>query len=311
MISKHVISLFAACATLTVSAYAQAKAQPEEGNSSSTIVVTGRVPMTEEKAREVVRRMAKPVDGQLARFKDPVCPLVIGFQPQYEALVAERIKAVAEAAGVGAAKAGCATNLFVVIVDDGRGLVAELHRLHPEVFAGVSKREFDALANDEGAARSWMHTAQTNSLGATVGVAAPKAGSTAVKYGFQGSSITFSNVNVMRVYESSNINPAVQQSIGSAWVVLETRATVGKTLAQLADYAAVRGLAMVRPGEIDGSVDTILALFEPGSDAAPAKLTEFDQAYLKSLYHVQGQAWARQQTRQMADSIAREGGKAP
>ena len=309
MTRKHVISLFAACATLAASPYAQAKAQAEETSSSPTIVVTGRLPLTEEKALEVVRRMARPIDGQLARFKDPVCPLVIGFQPQYEALVAERISAIAEAAGVGAGEEGCVNNLYVVVVDDGRGFVAELHRLHPEVFAGLSKREFAALANDEGAARSWTKTALTNSLGATASRPSPSAGGgPVVKY--DGASIHFADADVMRVYESSNINPSVQQSIGSAWVVLETRATFGKSLAQLADYAAVRGLAMVRSADLDSSVDTILALFEPGSDAAPAKLTEFDRAYLKSLYHVQGRGWARQQVRQMADSIARESGQA-
>ena len=164
----------------------------------------------------------------------------------------------------------------------------------------------DALTHDEGAARSWTATALINSLGATVGRPPPTAGGGAVKY--DGSSMHFGDVNVMRIYESSNIEPSVQQAIVSAWVVLETRATFGKSLAQLADYAALRGLAMVRPAELDGSEDTILALFEPGSDAAPAGLTEFDRAYLKSLYRVQGRGWAGQQVRQMADSIARENG---
>jgi hypothetical protein len=296
-----VISLLAACATQVAYAYAPA----EETNSTPTIVVTGRLPLTEEKALEAVRQMARPVDGQLARFKEPVCPLVIGFQPQYEARIAERIREVAEVVGAGAAEEGCVTNLYVVVVDDGRGFVAEMHRLHPEVFAGLSKSEIAALANDEGAARSWSHTAQTNSLGATVGRPSSSLGHGPVRYG-AGATIRFGDVDVMRVYESSNHFPSVQQNIASAWVVLETGATFGKKLSQLADYAAVRGLAMVQPGELDGNVDTILALFEPGSDAAPAGLTSFDRVYLKSLYHVQARAPARQQVRQMADSIARE-----
>jgi len=305
MTSKHVISLLAACATLVASPYAQA----EESNSGPTIVVTGRVPLTEEKTLEVVRRVAQPVDGQLARFKEPLCPRVTGFQPPYEARVAERIRAVAEAVGAGAGEEGCVTNLNVVVVDDGREFVAELHRLHPEALAGLSKLEFAALANGEGAARSWTKTALTNSVGATVGLPSSTAGGGAVKYDV-GGSMHFGDVNVMRVYESSNIEPSVQQAIVSAWVVLETRATFGKSLTQLAEYAALRGLAMVRPAELDGSEDTILALFEPGSDAVPAGLTEFDQAYLKSLYRVEGRGWARQQVRQMADSIARENGQA-
>jgi hypothetical protein len=303
---KHVISLLAACATLVASPYAQA----EEGNSDPTIVVTGKLPLTEAKTLEVVRRVARPVGGQLARFKEPVCPRVTGFQSQYEALVAKRIRTVAEAAGAGAGEEGCVTNLYVVVVDDGRGFVAELRRRRPDVFAGLSKREFAALANDEGAARSWTATALTNSVGATVARPSPTAGGGAVRYEY-GGSMHFGDVNVLRIYESSNIDPSVEQAIVSAWVVLETGATFGKSLAQLADYAALCGLAMVRPGELDGSEDTILALFEPGSDSAPAELTDFDRAYLKSLYRVQGRGWARQQVQQMADSIARENGQAP
>jgi hypothetical protein len=302
MTRKHVISLLAACVALVVSAHAQA----EDSNADPTVVVTGKVPPAEEKTLEVVRRVAQPVDGQLARFKKPVCPRVTGFQSEYEELVAERIRTVADAVGAGSAEEGCVTNLEVVVVDDAREFVAELNRQHPEVLEGLSKNEFAALLNDEGVVRSWTKTALINSVGATVGRPSPTAGSGAVRWGYQGSSVHFGDVNVMRVYESSNIDPSVQQAIVSAWVVLETRATLGKSLTQVADYAALRGLAMVRPAELDGSEQSILELFEPESDATPSKLTEFDRAYLKSLYRVHGRSWARKQVQQMAESIARE-----
>ena len=67
MSTKHVISLLATCATLVASPYAQA-AEPD---SDSETVVTGR--LTEAETLELVRRVAQPVDGQLARFQKPVC----------------------------------------------------------------------------------------------------------------------------------------------------------------------------------------------------------------------------------------------
>ena len=271
-----------------------------------TIVVTGKSLRTEEQTRETIRRATRTVDGQLARFIEPVCPRVTGFETQYERTVAERIKQVAEAIGARAGGEGCVANFYVVIVDDGREFVAELERQHPEALEGLSRREWDRLSGDEGIARSWNATAMTNSAGAVAGRPSPSAGGGSVKTGFAGSSVSFGDVNVMRAYESSNINPSVQQAIMSAWVVIETGATFGKSLTQIADYAAMRGLAMVRPAELASSEDTILALFEPGSPAEPARLTEFDQAYLKSLYRVQGRRWARQQVRQMADAITRE-----
>ena len=271
-----------------------------------TIVVTGKSLRTEEQTRETIRRATRTVDGQLARFIEPVCPRVTGFETQYERTVAERIKQVAEAIGARAGGEGCVANFYVVIVDDGREFVAELERQHPEALEGLSRREWDRLSGDEGIARSWNATAMTNSAGAVAGRPSPSAGGGSVKTGFAGSSVICGDVNVMRAYESSNINPSVQQAIMSAWVVIETGATFGKSLTQIADYAAMRGLAMVRPAELASSEDTILALFEPGSPAEPARLTEFDQAYLKSLYRVQGRRWARQQVRQMADAITRE-----
>ena len=126
--------------------------------------------------------------------------------------------------------------------------------------------------------------------------------------GFAGSSVSFGDVPVMRVYDSSNANPSTKQTINSAWVVLETEATLGKSLRQIADYAAMRGLAMVRPGMLDGSADTILDLFEPGAHASPPALTEFDLAYLTSLYRVPALRWSRSQVRYMAGAIAREAG---
>lgn len=89
----------------------------------------------------------------------------------------------------------------------------------------MSKSEFAALANDAGAARSWTKTALTNSLGATVGRPAPTAGGGVVKYGVQ--SMSFGDVNVMRIYESSNIDPSVQQASSSGRWPITSRARAG------------------------------------------------------------------------------------
>ena len=291
---------------LALAVTSTAHAQSDEAPRDPTIVVTGKPLLTEDQAREVIQRAARTVDGQLARFHQPVCPRVTGFDTPYERIVAERIKQTAASIGARAGGEGCVANFQVVIVDDGREFVELLSREHPEAFAGLSRRELGRLASEEGAARSWNATAMINSAGATAGRPSPTAGTGSVKSGFGGSSISFGDVNVMRAYESSNINPSVQQAITSAWVVIETGATFGKSLTQIADYAAMRGLAMVRPAELAESQDTILALFELGSEAAPAELTDFDQAYLNSLYRVQGRRWARQQVRQMADALARE-----
>ena len=293
-------------ALFLLDAAAPALAQSEEPEADTTIVVTGRQPVGEDETLEVVRRVARPVDGQLARFQQPVCPKVIGFEERYESIVAARIRQAAEQAGARAGGEGCVANLFVVIVDDGSEFVDELQRAEPGAFAGLSRREFSALADADAAARAWNSTVMTNSAGAVAGTPSPTSGTGTVKWGYQGSSVSIGNANVMRVYEGSNINPSTQQAIASAWVVIETGATFGKSLTQIADYAAMRGLAMVRPSEFADSADTILTLFEPDAAAPVPELTPFDMAYLKGLYSIQGRRWARQQVRQLADAIAGE-----
>ena len=282
-------------------------AQSETDEAAPAIVVTGQRALTESEALDVVRRVARPVDGQLARFHEPICPRVTGFQTQYERMVAERIKDVAERAGADAGADGCVANFYVVIVDDGPGFVREMARKHPGVFSGVSKQEFDRLASEPGAARAWSNTVLTNSNGTPVGAPPSSAGGGVVKRGYQGSSVTIDgSVNVVRVQETSNVNPSVQQAMQSSWVVLETGATFGKTLTQLGDYAAMRGLAMVQPSELDGSEDTILGLFEPDAAVSAPELTEFDLAYLTSLYRAHPRRWARTQVRNIAEGISRQ-----
>lgn len=290
---------------------APALAQPEALPADPDIVVTGQVALDKDRALATVRRVAQPVDGQLARFHERVCPTVLGFEPRYEALMAEWIRATAEKVGADVGGEGCTANLFVVIVDDGPGFVRALAERNVAALAGLSRDDLDELSNAEGAARSWSTTQLTNSMGTAAGRPSPSQGGGAVKTGFAGSSVSFGDVDVMRVYESSNANPSVQQTVDSAWVVLETEATLGKSLRQIADYAAMRGLAMVRPAMLDGSEDTILDLFEPEAHGSPPALTGFDLAYLTSLYRVPPRRWARSQARYMAEAIARDSPEPP
>jgi len=55
-------------------------------------------------------------------------------------------------------------------------------------------------------------------------------------------------------------------------------------LGQLADYVAMVGLAKLKPGANLGDAPTILKLFDGAPGAAPTGLTDWDHAFLKSLY---------------------------
>ncbi len=70
-------------------------------------MVTARKPLNAEEARHLVHRISAATQGQIARFYAEVCPLVIGFTPEFEKLITARIRRVAKAVGADVAKPDC------------------------------------------------------------------------------------------------------------------------------------------------------------------------------------------------------------
>ncbi len=71
-------------------------------------------------------------------------------------------------------------------------------------------------------------------------------------------------------------------NVTSALVVIDLRRTKNVTSRQLADYAALAGLAGVRSDADPGPVPSILQLF--GQGTPPQGMTAWDRALLHALY---------------------------
>jgi hypothetical protein len=87
-------------------------------------------------------------------------------------------------------------------------------------------------------------------------------------------------------------------------VVVDARQAKGVSIGQLADYTALVGLADIKPGGTLGDAPTILKLFDESPDAAPDGMSEWDQAYLKSLYSTS--QTSKGQREQIARTLIRE-----
>jgi hypothetical protein len=90
----------------------------------------------------------------------------------------------------------------------------------------------------------------------------------------------------MRVMSASFLRLQTRQQIDGSVIVIDLDAANGRTLTELADYAAMRGLSITRPPN-QTSADTILHLFS-GDASSPRQLTSFDVGYLKALYESDG-----------------------
>jgi len=90
------------------------------------------------------------------------------------------------------------------------------------------------------------------------------------------------------------------------FVIVDASQVRGVTLGQFADYVALIGLAQLEPADSLADAPTILKLFNGAPQAAPAGMTDWDRAFLKSLYgteqysHGQRQHIVRAMVRQMA-----------
>lgn len=234
------------------------------------IVVTGR---KEAPSRGAVAEQAEDVsrvgryqlyEEALPRFEQPLCPGVFGLKRQFAAMVVDRIRANAARLDVELAGEKCSPNLLVAFVDDGQSFLARLQRTQPEMFRLTSASERRELLAGDGPVHVWSNIETRRSDGSPLPRWRGKEQLPSVKG------------RVDRLFLPT------RRDINSALIVFDRKDVREMPLAQIADYATMRGLAHTRPPSRAGSMETILALFE--EEDAPPELTSFDVGYLRSLY---------------------------
>ena len=231
-----------------------------------------------------------PPASQISRFDWAVCPAAVGLSKRQNAEVADRMRAVASAAGMRVSKPGCKANALVVVSDDAQKFVDWLKNHEPEYFVGVSPKEKELLKH-AGHAAAWHIEGRTDQDGVAV-----------TRDSDSGMFISSRTDVPSRI--STNDHPSFEAAI----VVLDGRALAGLTVVQLADYAAMRAFAKTDPSRLGKpAAPTILTLLDtPIGGAVPITLTEWDLAYLKALYGSTANRLAGQQSGEMAQKMAKD-----
>jgi hypothetical protein len=104
--------------------------------------------------------------------------------------------------------------------------------------------------------------------------------------------------------EASRIVNNVVYAFSTVVLIADGKRLAGVTLKQFADYVAMVGLAQIRPDARLGDVPTILKLFNGTPETAPSSMTDWDGAFLKSLYGTE-QRYTQQRT-QVAKTMKRQ-----
>ena len=289
MTRTALFSLAFALAASAGAAHAQTAppAQDEQG-----IVVTGQKEVPPAVARRYVSGISSAIDGQLARFVDPVCPMVIGLPDEYADVVARRVRDAAVEAGADVPKnPKCAPNIIVIVANDADALVKQMRKEFPGMFAGLGDAQLRRALRD-GPVHVWNTAVIQNEDGI---------GSKSTGIDRVGNS----GAPVLQIKSASNINLSTQQAVVQSVVVLDSKALIDKSLAQIGDYVAMRTLAGARPPRNGTEADTILSLFDEGAIAPPG-MTMIDRSYVAGIYRMRSTGKAISQRSTISSQITRE-----
>lgn len=182
--------------------------------------------------------------GLLPGWNDPVCPQVMGVAQQKATYMLARITKIARTVGSPVGGPHCSPNLHIFVTSQPKELLRGLE--HHQFADAFGRRALPTIVDQ------FIATLRTVRIWNNIGVGGPP---TPFRYAFIG-----------------------------VWVVVDGTQLAGASDRQLADYIALAGLAEIRAGAHVGSAPTILTLFDGVPQPARRGLSDWDMAFLKTLY---------------------------
>jgi hypothetical protein len=228
--------------------------------------------------------------GQIGRFEWQVCPVAAGMPESQSRQVTERMRQIAEAAGVPLADPGCAANALVIVTPDKPATMRMLRRSYPDLF----RTELDTRIrpDPDEPVSAWQVEGRLTQDGLSVPVAVADMG-------------TYHQSTVTRA--SSRITPATRPHFKASVLVVQLDALRGLTLTQFADYAAMRLFAKTQPEQVDRTAPTILNIIDaPMGTDVPLTLTAWDLGFLRGLYSSAENHYAEQQRQEIRRLMERD-----
>lgn len=300
---SRALVLFASVAVTAVLPLRDAQASPAEKLQEVT-VTANRARLT-SRVRKFVNKIVTPENnGQdgIARWQaPPVCPLVSGLTQQEGEFILERLSDIAREAEVPLAGEHCRPNLYVLVTSQPKELLRAMEKRNRPFTFGYDTFGANGVANSTEtpeavvntfietprAVRVWYNAHETDPWGRPFGICQGAQLLAECLANPMRHPICSPNVHFQcsrGVAAGSHITLSAMTTFSRVFVVVDRTRVHGVSLGQLAAYVAMVGLAKLKPGADLRDAPTILKLFDGAPGAAPAGLTDWDQAFLKSLY---------------------------
>jgi hypothetical protein len=263
-------------------------------SSNETIIVRGtRIDPAEARQRavEFVKRsgVAKG-EKQVARWVIPVCLKVIGLQDMQKARVEQIMLGIARQANIKVAGAKCEPNITASFTSDAKQVVRQIHSRKPHQLRELSLADRQRVLTGDAPVRWWYSTQMLDRDGVKSNNTSAPWLSGAGYSGVEGTGADpvglpmTDDVTATQQYNSgSNVRTPTMRSLYGATVVVDASKAGKTSIDAIAAYAA-----MVAFAEMDATdpppPDSVLGLFQPNS--IESSLTDWDMAFLKSLYRM-------------------------
>jgi hypothetical protein len=289
-------------------AWAAADQAPSSGQASSPtsgtagalteVTVTGKRAELEPRVSAFVNHIAERANGEgFARWVKPVCPLVSGLPSQEGEFVLERVSEIARAAGVPLAGEHCRPNLYILVTADPKALLEGMEKRNRAfTFGRGAPSDVDEFIATPRAVRVWYNSTERAPEGALFVDEAPISQVGGLIPGLSPSYNLWA--------QASHLTSNAIATFSHLFVVVDQTRLHAVSRGQLADYVGMVGLAQIKPAARLGDAPTILRLFDGTPQAAPPALSDWDLAFLKSLYGTEQKL--KLQREQIARSMVRE-----
>lgn len=237
---------------------------------------------------------------QIAQFHEPVCPMLVNFPKSASAQVEARIRQVADAIPLGAAKVPCSANLLVVRTDNRTALLDYWDKVHPDIFEGLTGREKKKLYSNEEPVVAWQMTQWLDQDLEAPELRLITNPENPLCCGY----VPFFTRRDSGSRSISGKRPSARGAI----VVVDHDALDGIDVRQMADYVTMRALVPLEMDEVrELKTATILTLMDAGPDDEIAlSLSEWDFAFLKALYSTENIRFAAAQRNQIRSAFEKE-----
>jgi len=212
------------------------------------------------------------IDGQFARWKQPVCPHVYGLNPVAAWFVEHRIREVATMVGAPVDRTDpCLPNIGIILTVQPQASLESIAARRPFLVQGGNQK-----LTVKYPVQAWYATFK-------------------IDYdGFKTIDIPWDVAEPWRdgppqvAANDSRLHTGQVAQFGAATVLVDTKVATGMTLGELSDYLAFMTLAQASQYGACLPTETISNLLTPGcgADDTPHKLSHADIALLTALYEV-------------------------